>query len=193
MRIAFFDFDDTLFYTPLEQEGKKEWEEKMGRPFPSVPAGYRNFSDFWWKCPHSLDLNVFDIKTNDWVISEYQKCQKRGDYLIMMTGRVKSLEGEVIKILESQGLTFDELHFKPETGETFSYKIKTMEDRISELKPNEVVFYDDRKDHHQRFIDWAKSRKDIKIKIVHAITHDEVDNQTNILGFNEFMSWRFKK
>lgn len=193
MRLVFFDFDDTLFYTPLEQEGKLEWEQKKGMPFPEVPPGYRNFSDFWWKSPESLDIDVFDIKTNDWIISEYQNCKLRGDYLIMMTGRVESLRNDVIEILDSKGLTFDELHFKPETGETFSYKIKTMEDRISELKPDSVVFYDDRKDHHQRFIDWAKSRKDVHIKIVNATTKEEFDNGSKILSFNEFMSWKFKK
>lgn len=193
MKLAFFDFDDTLFYTPLEQGGKEEWEKKMGRPFPQVPTGYRNFSDFWWKSPQSLDIDVFNIKTNDWIIDEYKKCKDMGYYLIMMTGRVESLRNDVIEILDSKGLKFDELHFKPENGETFSYKIKTMEDRISELKPNEVIFYDDRKDHHQRFIDWAKSRKDVNITIVNATTHDKINNSSRVFTFNEFMSWKDKK
>jgi len=193
MRIAFFDFDDTLFHTPFEKEGKTEWEKKTGRIFPKVPPGYEDFSDYWWKSTHSLDTSIFNIEPNEWVLQQWLECKERGDYLIMMTGRIEPLKDQVMEILKSNSLEFDEVYFKPVGGQTLSYKIKTMESRISELQPTEVIFYDDREEHHQKFIDWAKSRKDINITIINAITHQAVNNWSNILPFNEFLISSFNR
>jgi predicted kinase/predicted phosphatase len=162
-RLVFFDFDDTLFHTPI----KSEWMLKFGEPFKRGVD--------WWKSPLSLDLSLFDIKTNDWTIDKYNHSKENGDYLIMMTGRVVTLENEVRKVLESQNLEFDEYIFKPIDSVTLEYKIKTLEDKIKEFNPTEVVFYDDRRDHLPEFVKWSKSQK-TDITIVDVITKKEYNN-----------------
>jgi len=174
-RLVFFDFDDTLFHTPI----KSDWIIKFGEPFERGVD--------WWRSPKSLDLNIFEIKPNEWTLSEYQKCKEDGDYLIMMTGRFNSLESEVMEVLKSQNLEFDECILKPEDGVTLEYKIKTMEDKIKEFNPEEVVFYDDRRDHLLEFVKWSKS-KDLNIKIIDVVTKNIYDNSDKILSHEQFVN-----
>jgi predicted phosphatase len=143
----------------------------------------------WWKSPKSLDLSIFDIKTNDWTIDKYNQSKENGDYVIMMTGRVETLENEVKKVLDSQNLEFDEYIFKPLDGVTLNYKIKTLEDKIKQFNPTEVIFYDDRRDHLPEFVKWAKSQK-TNIKIVDVVTKKEYSNDLKILSYNEFLTWK---
>ena len=177
MKIVFFDFDDTLFHTPL----KSDWEEKFGETFEKGVD--------WWRSPKSLDLNLFHIEPNEWTLLEYKKCKINGDYLIMMTGRVESLKNEVIEVLKSQNLEFDEYIFKPEDGVTLDYKIKTIGDKIKEFNPSEVVFYDDRRDHLPEFVKWSKGQT-TDIKIVDVVTKREYPNKEGILSYNEFLTWK---
>lgn len=177
MRIVFFDFDDTLFHTPL----KSDWEIKFGTPFEKGVD--------WWRSPKSLDQSIFDIKSNDWTIDKYNQCKENGDYVIMMTGRVVTLENEVKKVLDSQKLEFDEYIFKPIDAVTLDYKIKTLEDKIKELNPTEVVFYDDRRDHLPEFVKWSKEQN-TNIKIVDVVTKREYPNKERILSYNEFLTWK---
>ena len=176
-RLVFFDFDDTLFYTPI----KSDWMIKFGEPFERGVD--------WWKSPKSLDQSIFDIKTNDWTIDKYNQCKENGDYVIMMTGRVVTLENEVKKVLDSQNLEFDEYILKPLDGVTLNYKIKTLEDKIKEFNPTEVIFYDDRRDHLPEFVKWAKEQK-TNIKIVDVVTKREYSNKEGILSYNEFLTWK---
>jgi predicted phosphatase len=154
---------------------------KFGEPFE------RGFD--WWKSPKSLDQSIFDIKTNDWTIDKYKQSKENGDYVIMMTGRVETLENEVKKVLDSQNLEFDEYIFKPLDGVTLNYKIKTLEDKIKEFNPTEVIFYDDRRDHLPEFVKWAKEQK-TNIKIVDVVTKREYSNKEGILSYNEFLTWK---
>lgn len=43
--LQIFDFDATLFDTPLPEDGCRQYEEKTGRPWPHQG---------WWGCPESL-------------------------------------------------------------------------------------------------------------------------------------------
>jgi predicted kinase len=172
-RLVFFDFDDTLFHTPI----KSDWMIKFGEPFEKGVD--------WWKSPKSLDLSIFHIKPNDWTIDEYKKCKERGDYLIMMTGRVETLENEVMEVIKSLDLEFDEYIFKPIDSVTLDYKIRTMESKINDFNPSEVVFYDDHRDHLPEFIKWSKSQK-TNIKIVDVVTKNEYNNNQRIFSYNEF-------
>ena len=106
-----------------------------------------------------------------------------------MTGRVVTLENEVKKVLDSQNLEFDEYILKPLDGVTLNYKIKTLEDKIKEFNPTEVIFYDDRRDHLPEFVKWAKEQK-TNIKIVDVVTKREYSNKEGILSYNEFLTWK---
>ena len=55
-RLICFDFDDTLFHTPLPEEGKKIWKEKTGQEWPHIG---------WWGKPESIDNEIFEIPKNE--------------------------------------------------------------------------------------------------------------------------------
>ena len=115
-----YDADDTLLFTPKPDsdangdsifryetiDGKekkflnsKEFEEATGKPWE-----YKG----WWSHKESLDMNIFDIKKNEYVYNEYVKDINGIDkHTIMMTGRIRKLERQVREILEYYNFKFD--------------------------------------------------------------------------------------
>ena len=63
-KLISFDFDDTLFHTPLPEEGKKIWKQKTGKDWPH--------SRGWWSKPESLDTEIFDIPINLNIYEKYE-------------------------------------------------------------------------------------------------------------------------
>ena len=51
-KLVVFDFDSTLFYSPLPEDGNTIYKERTGKYFPDKG---------WWSSSASLDTNVFDI------------------------------------------------------------------------------------------------------------------------------------
>ena len=84
-RLICFDFDDTLFHTPLPEEGKIVWKEKTGTEWP-----YRG----WWGKSESIDDEIFDIPKNEWTYQRYLEAVADPDaYVIMATGRLDKVPG----------------------------------------------------------------------------------------------------
>ena len=154
-----FDFDDTLCFTPKPEEGKVIWLEKTGTPFPY---------DGWWGRSESLDINIFDIKLNPWIYTEYLNAISDDEnFVFMATGRRTKLGNDVKKILNKHNLSFDALHFN-NTRDTFEFKCGIFESYVDEMMPDEFFIFDDRKEHLVRFIEWSKEIK-CKITICDAI------------------------
>lgn len=163
-KLISFDFDKTLIMTPLEEEGKLAWEKHYNTHFPKRG---------WWSHPESLDLNVFQPKPNDWVLSEFIKATSEDNYVFIATGRIKKLENHVQKILEynninkrdfSRTFGYDDL-FTNTGGETFYFKCNLFEKIIRDNPgADEFIMYDDREEHLDKFCEWAE-KQPIKIKI----------------------------
>lgn len=186
-RLICFDFDDTLFHSPLPEEGKKIWIEKTGTAWP-----YRG----WWGRPESIgftkegdkitfiDTNgkekpIFDIPKNEWIYQKYldsvaEKETTGETYIILATGRLSKAPGMregIQSILRENNMELDEVHLN--WGEdTFEFKRKLFEKMIDKIGAEEFTMYDDRQEHLPKFGDWAKSQK-IKITIVDAVNKTE--------------------
>jgi len=141
-KLSIFDFDKTLVNTPEPEFGASEWEQKTGQKWKGS----------WWENPNSLDTKIFDMSVNPSVISAYKVERSNPNTLVvMMTGRKKVVEKEVMNILSMKGLKFDD-HLFNDGGETLDFKIREIKNALR-YNPNirEVSLYDDRAAHLQAF------------------------------------------
>jgi hypothetical protein len=150
MKITSFDFDGTFFHTPLPEVGKPVFKAKTGHDWP-----YRG----WWGRKESLDLDIFDIPINKFVLNKFVKHEQDGDYNILATGRLKFMTKSVLDVLDQHGLSekFDEIHLNPGM-DTFLFKANLYENLINKKKPSEFIMYDDREEHLYKFEVWAKKQ-----------------------------------
>lgn len=149
-KLSVFDFDSTLVNTPLESaETKKMWSDYHDvEKWPYLA---------WWTRKESLDLDVFDIPVNPEIIRAYKKEKSNPDTMvIMLTGRVSTLEPQVRKILDKYGLTFDKYLFK-EGGLTEHSKMQHMADILDEFPTiDSIEMWDDREAHFDKFERWGR-------------------------------------
>jgi len=172
-RLICFDFDDTLFHTPLPEEGKIIWKEKTGTEWP-----HRG----WWGKPETIDDEIFDIPKNEWTYQRYLEAVADPDaYVILATGRLDKVPGmreNVEKILRDNNIQFDEVHLNW-GSDTFIFKCNLLERTIKKLGVEELKFYDDRAEHLPKFVEWAKDQP-IKSTIIDVVNKTE----TTIQGSN---------
>lgn len=147
-KIYAFDFDGTLFFTPEPEEGKKIFKLVTEIDWP-----HRG----WWSKKETLDLNIFSIPINPWVYREYLRSISEGSMVILATGRMEKLRNDVENILNSNNLSFDEVHLNPGM-DTFLFKAKLFERLINKHNPEVLVMYDDRVEHLIKFREWAKTQ-----------------------------------
>ena len=158
-KIAIFDFDGTLMKTPHPDTGKIEWEEKTGKDYP-----HRG----WWSKRESLDTNVFNINPIKDTVMEYlAEYEDPNTLVIMLTGRLSNQADQVENILNSQGIIFDEYHYKND-GDTLSSKLNTIQSLLNRYpNVNFIEIYEDREPHAKGFEDWGKENSiDIKVNLV---------------------------
>jgi len=158
-KIAIFDFDGTLMKTPHPDTGKIEWEEKTGKDYP-----HRG----WWSKRESLDTNVFNINPIKDTVMEYlAEYEDPNTLVIMLTGRLSNQADQVEHILNSQGIIFDEYHYKND-GDTLSSKLNTIQSLLNRYpNVNHIEIYEDREPHAKGFEDWGEENNiDIKVNLV---------------------------
>ena len=158
-KIAIFDFDGTLMDTPHPDTGKKEWEEKTGKEYP-----HRG----WWSKRESLDTNIFDIESIKDTVMEYlAEYEDPNTLVIMLTGRLSNQADQVENILNSQGIIFDEYHYKND-GDTLSSKLNTIQSLLNRYpNVNFIEIYEDRELHAIGFKEWGEENDiDIKVNLV---------------------------
>ena len=148
-KLAIFDFDGTLVYTPIPDTGRITYQEKTGNPWP-----HRG----WWGQGDSLDTSIFEMPVNPDVIADYMREKEDSETaVIMMTGRLESLRDKVMAILKEKGLEFDGYYFN-RGGSTETYKIRTINQLLKKYPNLEMVkFWDDRLSHVAIFEDWGKN------------------------------------
>ena len=164
-KIAIFDFDGTLMDTPHAEEGKREWEEKTGSPYP-----HRG----WWSKRESLDTEVFDIQPIKSTISDYViENDVPTTYMVMLTGRLPNQKDQVEDILHSNDIVFDEYHYKDD-GDTLKSKLNTIVSLLNRFPNTELIeMYEDREPHAIAFEEWGKEN-DVNIK-VNLVTKPQLD------------------
>lgn len=135
-RLAAFDFDGTLMNSPEKEEGKIEWQEKTGQPYPHLG---------WWGRPESLDLNVFDIKPFPTVLHQLKREQSQPDtFVIVLTSRQEKLRSQVQAVLDANDIHVDKLDMKydwKDKGQKILNYIKQFPDLT------EINVYDDMEEH----------------------------------------------
>ena len=153
-KIVVIDFDNTLFYTPFPEKGKKRYEAMTGEPYP-----HRG----WWGRPESLDMDVMGIEPNDEIMEKYRECENDSKCMtVLCTGRLSKLSDAVGEILNRHNVYFDEENFNPGTN-TLPYKIDTFE-RLHQTHPDaEMVIYDDRDEHIPYFKQWASDKEGVEV------------------------------
>ena len=158
-KIAIFDFDGTLMDTPHPETGKIEWEEKTGKEYP-----HRG----WWSKRESLDTTVFDINPiKDTVLEYLAEYEDPNTLVIMLTGRLPNQADQVEDILNSQGIVFDEYHYK-DNGDTLTSKFNTIRSLLNRYpNVNFIEIYEDREPHVIEFDRWGEENNiDIKVNLV---------------------------
>lgn len=164
-KIAIFDFDGTLMDTPHAEEGKREWEEKTGSPYP-----HRG----WWSKRESLDTEVFDIQPIKSTIKDYViENDVPTTYMVMLTGRLPNQKDQVEDILHSNDIVFDEYHYKDD-GDTLKSKLNTIVSLLNRFPNTELIeMYEDREPHAIAFEEWGKENG-VNIK-VNLVTKPQLD------------------
>jgi len=131
-RLCIMDFDGTIMNTPEPEEGKRQWEEKMGQPYPH---------NGWWGRPESLDTTVFDIKPFPNVLAQLEKEKATPDTkVIILTSRMEKLRHELEKVLSLNNVIVDEVILKRGNEDKGDIILK-IEKYNQDLK--EIVVYDD--------------------------------------------------
>lgn len=164
-KLSIFDFDGTLVDTPLPDKGRIEYEEKTGKKWPY---------EGWWGRKESLDTTIFDMSLVDVTMTAYkEELSTPNTLMVMMTGRMSKLSGEVKHILDTKNLSFDKYLFN-RGGGTLEAKIKSLDALLVEF-PNvkTVEMWDDRIPHIPEFQKWGDSKDgiDFKINLVNGSHH----------------------
>jgi hypothetical protein len=131
MKLAIFDYDGTLFASPL----RPSW-------WP--------FQGFWGR-PESLSPPyVPERPEGDWwaptVVAGAKRAMADSDtYTVLLTGRPPKLASRIKELLHHAGLRFDEYHFS--NDDTLSFKLRVMESLVNKLQPEQVTLWEDRDEH----------------------------------------------
>lgn len=174
-KIAIFDFDGTLINTPLRDEavdstgrtGEEQWSHVTGQEWP-----HRG----WWGRKESLNIDVFEHPPIPDVISAYNR-EKRdpNTLMVMMTGRLAKLSGEVEKILNKYNLDFDVKLYNGSNGnggKTEIAKVRHMQDLLNRFPSvKEIEMWDDRDAHIPHFQAFGDSLRGVDFKINHVPQH----------------------
>ena len=147
-KISIFDFDGTLMRTPHPEDGKKEWENFYNKDYPHIG---------WWSKPESLDDAVFNIEPIESTVTDYLK--EMGDpntLVIMLTGRLPHHHDQVLELLMTHNIVFDQYRYK-ETGDTLGSKLHTIISLLNKY-PNvsSIEMWEDREPHAISFEEWGK-------------------------------------
>lgn len=123
-----YDFDGTLFRSPLKPEGWPErawWTNEESLEEPQVPEE----PDIgWW------------VKQ---VVQQAHKSEQGADVFVLVTGREEQFEERIHELLDQQDLHFDEVRLAPEGARSKFWKPRMLRQLINEHKPTRVEIWED--------------------------------------------------
>jgi hypothetical protein len=118
IRVAFYDFDKTLVETVDADEGRFIWEKKTKKKYPHVG---------WWSKKESLDMDVFDFEPIEEITQRLKRdFEDESCWTVLLTNRRVNLKKEVMDILFSFGLQFDEIKMVEETNLNKNSRIRVV-------------------------------------------------------------------
>jgi hypothetical protein len=181
-RCVIYDFDDTLFYSPLREDGEARYFEATGEVFP-FPG--------WWGRKESLMHPVLPNPiTNDfWNLPTVQKAREdleldsKENHIVMMTGRPFKMRNIVKDILNSGNLNFHDYYFrnmpKSKGSDTFEFKMFVIKNWLLESDTEILEIHEDRQEHLSGFMKELKYLKSLSsnnlqlVKVYDAINYLE--------------------
>ncbi|NIQ15290.1 MAG: hypothetical protein GTO02_13120 [Candidatus Dadabacteria bacterium] len=182
-KIAIFDFDDTLVFTPTPEEGKPAYQSATGEPWPHQG---------WWGQTKSMEPPVFNKepeKLNQNVAKAFHTFRDDPHtYVVVMTGRIAKFENRVKEILNHYGIHPDEYFFRgqkdiaqhqdyPRKGDTFDYKAFVVINRLMSPQIQVVEIFDDREEHIPRFLQLGRDLKQNWSELKTVLIHDVRQNK----------------
>jgi tRNA nucleotidyltransferase (CCA-adding enzyme) len=130
--ISAYDMDGTLLNTPLENEGREEWEKRTKEKFPFIG---------WWGRSESLDTQIFDIKPFPNILSHYMKdFNDKNNYTLILTNRVQKLDDTIIRVFKENNIPIYDLNTKA-GRENKGERLKLIYEKFPNVKI--INFYDD--------------------------------------------------
>lgn len=133
LRVAFYDFDGTIIDSPMPELGKLLWAKHKGMAYP-----YKD----WWSKPHSLDMDIFDIKGVRAVEQRLQKdINNKNCWTVLLTNRLSQLEPFVLKVLNNLNFNLDELQMMDKINLSKSMRVKYTLQGLPQA--NQIDIYDD--------------------------------------------------
>jgi hypothetical protein len=132
-RVAFYDFDNTLVEVLDSELAKKIWERKTGRSYPHIG---------WWSKKESLDTEIFKFKPIKEVVEKLKRdFDDDSCWTVLLTNRLDKLQPEVTSILNSFGVSLDELKMAKSSS---SSKVLRIKEVLNELPQSHLIeIYDD--------------------------------------------------
>lgn len=151
-KIAVYDFDKTLAFTPENTpENRTMWEQFHGRKWPHKGSG-------WWSKEESMDLSVFDVKLNKIVQDSAMKAiEDLETHAVLLTGRIPKFSKHIKEICRRNGMSYFNDYFFNDSSNTLSFKLS----KLDHLK-NTFTFakhfemWEDRVEHIPHFQEWGE-------------------------------------
>lgn len=132
-RLVAYDFDGTLFNSPMPEYGKKEWAKFYSKEFPHIG---------WWSKTESLDTDVFNIDPYGEVLNQLNSDRAEPEtYVIILTSRIYKLRPQIEKILQLNSVHVDELNMMHDNLNKGEKVLKYLE-KFPDIETIDV--YDDR-------------------------------------------------
>ncbi|MFV2014757.1 MAG: hypothetical protein ACC656_04975 [Candidatus Heimdallarchaeota archaeon] len=160
-KLSIFDFDNTLFFTHQESNGKREWFNKTNNYWPHKS---------WWDQADSLNYKILDIKPNQHVIKKLKEAFKDNHtFTILLTGRPvgtsSKMEKAIKKLLKYHNVNqFNLILLNKLNYLDLDFKLKKLDQLKQKLKCEKWEFYDDKYSYASTFVSWGIKNIGINFK-----------------------------
>lgn len=168
MKLKIFDFDGTLFKSPVpnqERIGRKLYGRLMSQSADGSGHG-------WFQDPITLSTKYttdVGIGFIDHVVESARiAIADANTYAVLLTGRDEIFRDRVVDLCKSVGLEFTDYFLKPDQKETTgNFKLRVIDSLIAKCKPDTIEMWEDRPKHIALF-DSHLSQCGVKYEIHHV-------------------------
>ena len=170
MKLAIYDFDDTLVQSPKPEGDKEQWSKYYGKPYPALG---------WWGRPESLDFKVFSFNINPVVVAKLRDDYVDDNtYVVILTARLEKLRPQVEAILKLKNIPYDRLimdrNGKLDKGQVIINFVK----KFPDLK--EIDVYDDMQGKISKLEEYTSIKNELPENIDYKIYFVE-DGEFNLV------------
>lgn len=181
MRLAIFDFDSTLFDSPVpnrDRLGNFVFGKLMTKSADG--NGYGWFQDeITLSKQYTTDIGIGFIEST--VVAARTELSRSDTTCILLTGRAEKFRDRVIELCASVGLVFAEYHLKPAQNEsTGDFKLRVIDDLITRYSVTNLAIWEDRKKHAVLFGDFINkhpSKCELVINMVESTGRQHLPEQ----------------